>query len=73
MLTANVAMRRVNKTDETPPICALYLDADQTKTQTRAKSRMENLEIQGLNKRWIGTLGDINFQAQPVATKSLVS
>jgi hypothetical protein len=73
MLKANAVMRRVNKTDEAPPIRALYLDADQIKTQTRAKSRMENLEIQVLNKRWIGRLGNINFQVRPAATKSLVS
>ena len=34
---------------------------------------MENLEIRELNKRYGGTLGNINFQAQLVATKSLVS
>ena len=34
MLKANAAMRRVNKTDGSPPIRALYLAAEQLKTHT---------------------------------------
>lgn len=61
MLKANFAMRVVNKTDVSSTIHAPYFGIDQIETHALAKSRMKNLENRGLNSRWMGTLGNINF------------
>jgi hypothetical protein len=61
MLKANVVMRRANITDISPHIRAFDLYVGQIRTHARANLRMETLEIREPNRRWAGTLGNINF------------